>query len=447
MPAALETGLVLLRELLRVLALPVHVLLYLPRQRHWRQRALDALAAASTTPGDAGETALRAFLARRSTDRDGASRPLLLSAGETSGEAHATRLMRSVHAAGAHPRWLCFGGPQMVAAGGELVESTTEHGVMGIAAVLASLPRILRTFTRYLRTLDRERPALVVLVDYPGLHLVMAAAAKRRGIPVLHYIAPQYWAWAPWRMRRYRRAVDGTLTIFPFEPAFFAHAGVPSAYIGHPLADHPAEPRSEQAPPLLCILPGSRSKELHGHLAGMVRVARELREAIPELEVVLPHSDPRRTNLIRELLRQHDPDGLVRHEIGPIGPWLSRARIALAKSGTGSLECCLSGTPTVVVYRVAGLASRFFLRNMLTVPWFTSANLTVGRVVAPEFAIEAEPHWGPVRDTLLALHQDEGRRRDALRGLAELRQRIGGDGASARAARWVLPFCSGAETP
>ena len=130
-----------------------------------------------------------------------------------------------------------------------------------------------------------DPPDLVVLVDYPGLHLVMAKAAKRRNIPVLHYIAPQYWAWGPWRMRRYRRAVDATLTILPFETEFFRRQKVPAAYIGHPLLDEIADEPPEQsmvdavrARKTLVIMPGSRRAEIQANLGGMLLLVSELRK-------------------------------------------------------------------------------------------------------------------------------------------------------------------------
>src|SRR5690606_25372218 len=130
------------------------------------------------------------------------------------------------------PRWYGFGGERLRAAGVELRFPLAEHAVMGVASVLASLPFVLRAFASFLRLLRDDPPDLALLVDYPGLHLVMAEAARRRGVPVVHYVAPQYWAWGPWRLSRYRRAVDASLTILPFEPRFFDGRGLVSAYVG-----------------------------------------------------------------------------------------------------------------------------------------------------------------------------------------------------------------------
>src|SRR6185295_7955396 len=141
----------------------------------------------------------------------------------------------------------------------------SEHAVMGFSGVLRQLPLLLLAFTSYLRLLRDDPPDLAVLVDYPGLHVVMAKACKRAKVPVLHYVAPQYWAWGPWRMRRYRRSVGATLTILPFETAFFRRFRIPATYIGHPLLDelaaHPVDASTVarvRERPTLVLLPGSR---------------------------------------------------------------------------------------------------------------------------------------------------------------------------------------------
>ncbi len=305
-------------------------------------------------------------------------------------------------------------------------------------------------FATYLRALRDDRPELVVLVDYPGLHLVMAEAARRRGIPVLHYVAPQYWAWGPWRMRRYRRAVDATLTILPFEPAFFGDRELASEYVGHPLLDElAAHPPDEDATararavPTLVLMPGSRRKEIAHHLEPMLRVAERLRGSRSDLRIVVPHRDRERAALVREELgRLGALDRVEVHEGDP-APWLKGARVVLAKSGTGSLEACLHGTPTVVVYAIHGPFARFVLHRMLTVPFFAGANLCMARRIAPEIAVERDAQWnGDVHDAVARLLDDGPDRDRCLEDLAALRTRLGEPGASARAAQWIAPFCS-----
>lgn len=440
-PVALEVALTLLRELLRALLTPLRLLLYLPARRRWRQLAREALASAPATP-PADQTAdLQGFFAARRPPR-GAVPHVFLSAGEASGEAHAARLLRELPGV----RATAFGGAQLQQAGADVKVHLSEHAVMGVRGVLAQLPLLLRTFAAYLRVLRDDPPDLVVLVDYPGLHVVMAKAATRRGIPVLHYVAPQYWAWGPWRMRRYRRAVDGSLTILPFETAFFRRFDVPAAYIGHPLLDelaaHPPEAAAVaavRARRTLVLLPGSRRSEIDANLPGLLSVAKALCADAPGLRVVLPHKNPRRTARIRELLASHDA-GFVEHHEGALAPWLAGAHLVLAKSGTGSLEAVLHGNPTIVVYQLRGPLATLGYRNILSVPYIAAANLIAGREVVPEFCFHRPEGWDAVLAAARRLWHDEGARASWRLGLDEVRARLGAPGATARVAAIVRAF-------
>ncbi|MFN9754901.1 MAG: lipid-A-disaccharide synthase [Planctomycetota bacterium] len=447
MPVGVEVGLTLLREILRTLLTPARLLLYLPARRRWRQLAREALANAAAAPPQAPTARLHAFLAARRPPR-GATPHVFLSAGEASGEAHAARLLRELPGV----RATAFGGALLLAAGADVKVQLSEHAVMGVRGVLAQLPLILRAFAAYLRVLRDDPPDLVVLVDYPGLHVVMAKAARRRGIPVLHYVAPQYWAWGPWRMRRYRRAVDGTLTILPFEAAFFDRFAVPAAYIGPPLldelADHPpdaAAVAAVRARRTLVLLPGSRRAEIDANLPGMLGVAKALLADDPTARVVLPHKNPRRTARIRELLAAHAA-GFVEHHEGPLAPWLAGARLVLAKSGTGSLEACLHGNPTIVVYQLRGPIATLGYRNILSVPFIAAANLIAGREVVPEFCFHRPEGWQEVLATARRLWTDDTARASCRQGLDEVRARLGAPGATARVADVVRAFLAAPPT-
>lgn len=440
---AFEVSLLLLRELLRALAVPLRVLCYLPARRRWRRVAAEVLAGVAAGDGDDPERALAPFFGRRRPDR-GPRPHLFLSAGEASGETHAANLLAAL--AGQGMRCTAFGGQRLAAAGADVRFQLSDHAVMGVLGVLKKLPLILRAVATFLRLLRDDPPDLVVLVDFPGLHVVFAKCCKRRGIPVLHYIAPQYWAWGPWRMRRYRRAVDATLTILPFETAFFARFAVPAVYVGHPLLDAmAAEPpdaaavAAARAQPTLVLLPGSRRKEIQYNLPGLLQVARALRAERPGLRVVLPHHNPARTPLVRELLAAHGGDFVEHHE-GPLAPWLAGARLVLAKSGTGSLESCLFGAPTIVVYKLRGFLATLGYHNILSVPWIAAANLVAGRAVVPEFCFHGEHGWQRVLDSARTLWRDGPEREAMRRDLHLVRTRLGDGGATARVAAIVRRF-------
>jgi lipid-A-disaccharide synthase len=439
---ALRVAFVLAKEIVRALLVPFRLLAYLPRRHRWRRQSAEVLAAAAAeSPGEPAQD-LAAFFGKRRPLRG--ERPhLFVSAGEASGEMHAANLVRALPG---DWRYSAFGGTPLASAGADVRFHLSEHAVMGIVGVLRQLPLILRAFADFLRLLRDDPPDLVVLVDYPGLHLVMAKACKRAKVPVLHYVAPQYWAWGPWRMRRYRRAVDATLTILPFEVAFFRRFRVPASYIGHPLLDElaqaPPDPNAVaavRATRTLVLMPGSRRGEIATNLPGMLRVAAALRALDPSLRVVLPHKNEGRTALLRELLATHDA-AWVEHHSGPLSPFLAGAWLVLAKSGTGSLEACLQRAPTIVVYQLRGMLATLGYHNILSVPFIAAANLIAGRRIVPEHCFAGDGGWQRVQADAERLWSDPEARRTMLADLDELRARLGAPGATARTATIVRHF-------
>jgi lipid-A-disaccharide synthase len=220
---------------------------------------------------------------------------------------------------------------------------------------------------------------------------------------------------------------------------------VPAHYVGHPLLDQLAQPpASDQAAavrarPTLCLLPGSRRADIAANLPGMAQVAAALRAEQPDLRVVLPHRDPRRSPLIRQLLADAGA-GFVEHREGELAPWLAGARLVLAKSGTGSLEACLYGNPVVVVYQLQSWLATLGYHNILSVPFIAAANLIAGRAVVPEFCFHRRRGWGRVLDAARELWQDGDRRRRCIDDLAAVRARLGAGGATGRAAAIVARF-------
>ncbi len=437
LPVWLRVGIALARELVRAIAFPLHLVLYLPARQRWRTRARAALeAAAQPTPPQDGP-----LLPPISTH--GRRPRLFVSAGETSGEVHAANVVRALRAQGVDAECLAFGGPLLESAGAHVRVPLSAHSIIGLGGVLRALPFLVKAVADFVRLLRVERPDLVLLVDYPGLHLVLGQLAREHRVPVVHYVAPQYWAWAPWRMARYRRCVDATLTILPFEPAFFEGRGLAARYAGHPLLDHyrqhppvAAELAAVCARPTVCLMPGSRRAEIEQHLAPFVAIARRLHRDDPNLRFVIPHVDPRRARQIEQRLAGLDAP-FIELRVGAIGAWLAGARAVLVKSGTGSLEACLHGTPSVVVYKLSGRSWQWMHRNALIVPWVAAANLVANAPVVPEHVFFDDDGWAAVEESLRALLRDGETREACVAGLAAVRRRLGGAGASERVARWL----------
>lgn len=441
MPIPFVIAYIAIREALRALFFPLRTLLFLAEWRRWKTRARNVLTARHTDSSGEARARFAALGARTARSH------VFISAGEASGEAHATKVMRSVAATGTELRWSCFGGTSMQEHGGVLLYPLSQHAIMGVSGVLRALPFIIRALATYLRTLRDDPPDLVVLVDYPGLHLIMGQLARKRGIPVLHYIAPQYWAWAPWRMRRYRGCMDATLTILPFEASFYADAGVTAEYVGHPLLDQlelpSADHTTERADAWLCLLAGSRRSEIANNIPHLVEMARRLRPDFPNLRFVAPHTVERRAAMIRSLLRDHGAEDLIEVHVGPLTPWLRGSRAVLAKSGTGSLESCLHGAPTVVVYQTKGWFAGWAYERLITTPWIALPNLIAGRDVVPEHVFQTEAGWQRAEESLRELLAEGPARQECLDGLREVRAQLGEAGASDRVASWITEFYRG----
>ena len=172
---------------------------------------------------------------------------LMIAAGEASGDHHAARFVEALRRRGHAPELVGMGGPHLQAAGMELVVDCRKLAIIGIVEVLIHWKRIMRELEKLRARLRRDRPDLLILVDYPEFNLKLAETAREVGVPVLFYVSPQVWAWRPHRVRRIGRLVDMMAVLFPFESAFYERAGIPVRYVGHPLVDeiHPSMPAAE----------------------------------------------------------------------------------------------------------------------------------------------------------------------------------------------------------
>ena len=314
---------------------------------------------------------------------------------------------------------------------------------------IKKVPFFAGVYGRFLQHLDRARPDLVVLTDYPGFHMVLAAAARQRGIPVLYFITPQYWAWGPWRMRRFEQSVHGALSILPFEPSFYRDLGVPCDFIGHPMVDQQErDPLDEsvvedvRSRPTLAVMPGSRRAEIANHLEGLLGVVQRFRRAQPDVRVVIPHRAPERLEQIRAELDRLGADG-IETRAGHVRECLAGSRLAIAKSGTGSLEACFQETPTVIVYKLSSRFQSWSFNHFLSVPFIGAANLIAGRQVVPEICFRDPGDWHRIDEEVRTLWQEGARRRRCLADLAEVRQRMGEPGGGDRAAKWVVAALRG----
>ncbi len=373
---------------------------------------------------------------------------LLLSAGEASGDLYAARLATALKQR-ADLEIFGMGGPQMRAAGVDIITDYSKVSVVGITEILSHLPSLIRAMRRLVAEAAHRKPAFAILTDFPGFHLRLARKLKRRGVKNIYYICPQFWAWRPWRVREVRRRFAQALCIFPFEEKFYGDAGVPVKFIGHPLVgavhaslDRHAFFREQNLDPqkkLVTILPGSRAAELRQHLPVLRQACLRIHRQSPSQFVLAAAPG---ANLAS--LREHWPLELpLKIVLGHTYNALAAADAAIVSSGTATIEAALLDVPMVVVYRVTPLTA-LLAKPLVRTPFFSMVNLIAGKPAVPEL-IQNDFTPDRVSAEILRLLNDQSARETLRRDLAEVRLRLGPPGAVERAADAILHLIAAAQ--
>jgi lipid-A-disaccharide synthase len=357
---------------------------------------------------------------------------VLISAGEASGDLYAARLVETLlHR---HPDAEFFGcaGPRMQASGVRPIVDQRSLAVVGIVEVAGHLPRIWRQFRKLVRAAEAEHPDAAILTDSPDFHLRLAKKLKSQGIPVIYLIAPQAWAWREGRVKTLRETVARLLCIFPFEEDFFQTRGVTSTYIGHPLARiaKPSMSRAEfcaraglaEAARIVALLPGSRHGEVARHLPTVLESARRIRkQANVSFVLGLPAGFGSGGSSFREPILASG----VQIVEGITWDALAQAELALAASGTVTIEAAVLKVPMVTFYRVNAL-SWILGRWLVKAPHLTMVNLVAGRCLVPEL-IQRDMTADAIAKEALRLLEDDHARRSMLDGLEQVVARLRSD--------------------
>ena len=372
---------------------------------------------------------------------------ILVSAGEASGDLYASLVVGEL--ARRMPGTDFFGctGPRLRAAGVRTVVDAGSLAVVGLIEVAGHIPRIYREYRKLLAAAGENRPDVAILTDSPDFHLRVARKLHRRGIPVVYLVAPQVWAWRKGRIREMRRTIRRLLCIFPFEEEFFARERVAATYIGHPLAGlvRPFLTRDEffrkhrLAPerPLIVLLPGSRRGEARRHLPALVDAADRLyREQAVNL--ILPASATTGAGFFKARLG----DSPIKVIEGESWDAMAHCDVALAASGTVTVEAALLGTPMATFYKVTA-ASWMAGKFLVDVPFFSMVNLIAGRALVPEL-MQGQMTGPNLAREARRLLSDSAARAEMKAGLAEVRDKLSGrEGAPARAAGVIQEILEG----
>lgn len=360
----------------------------------------------------------------RFADAEQGGADLLVVAGEHSGDQHAATMVRDLLAAKPGTRVFALGGPELEKAGARVLYELTELSVVGLVEVLSHYGEFRRLFAETIGWIERNRPKVVCLVDYPGFNLRLAKELHARGlgrrgggeIAVLGYISPQIWAWKAKRRFRMQKWLDEIGTIFPFEVDCYKDTTLPAFFLGHPFTDprFVLQVRHDPDGPLL-LLPGSRTAAVRRIFPAMLAAVRRADEALGTREVRVLYPGPRIRESLEEILSATE---LPREPVlRPVSDGSEGAAV-LASSGTMSLQCALAGIPGAIVYRAHPLTyavGRAFVR----IPYLGIANLLLDRPFYPEF-IQGAAAPGKLAEEIGTLLSPEAAEA-ASEGAAELR--------------------------
>lgn len=338
---------------------------------------------------------------------------LLFTAFEPSGDDHASSVIAELRRR--HPDLPIFawGGPKMEKAGATIVERTGDDAVMGMPG-LAKILEHRRINRRVDEWLDDHKIALHIPVDSPAANFPICALTKARGIKIVHLVAPQMWAWGPWRIKKLRRLTDLVLCLLPFEEEWFLTRGVPAKFIGHPLFDKPVDLAAADArlaelgekfpsgTPKIALMPGSRPGELKTTLFPLLDAFRRVRTDFPATVGVMAVTRPEIETLLRERAKAVGgwPEGLsvVAGDIEAVVRWCD---MALVKSGTVTLQVSRQAKPMVTFYRPSWLIYQLLGRWIVSTPFYTLPNLIAGKRIIPELI----PHFGDGADLARGIYR------------------------------------------
>jgi len=375
---------------------------------------------------------------------------VMIVTGEASGDLHGANLIRALQAGGDDIAFCGMGGPELESLGVDILFDAARVAVVGVVEVFAHLKDILLAQSILKKRMVSDPPDLLIIIDLPDFNLILAKKAKRLGIPVFYYIAPQVWAWRSGRVRTIKKRVDKLGVILPFEEQFFKERGLDAEYVGHPLLDtaHVSLSREEffkkhdiaDGQNCIGLLPGSRKNEINALLPRFLDAALVLQEKQKKpdsLVFVIPQASTiSRMDLDGAGLKRYEDRLNIRIIEGDRYNMMSVCDVAVAASGTVTLELAIMGVPMVVVYRLAGLTYRL-AKMLVKLDHFSLVNLIAGKTAVPEL-LQDEVTAANIARELQNLTSDQQVREQTLKALAEVRRRLGDSGASEKAADVVL---------
>jgi lipid-A-disaccharide synthase len=365
----------------------------------------------------------------------------MLSCGEPSGDLYAGALVRALRLREPQLEVFGLGGESLAASGARLTADFHGLSVTGLTEALKVLPKSLATYRRLVETARRQRPDVLVLIDYPDFNFRLMRAVKPLGIPIVYYISPQLWAWRPGRMRVMKALADRVLVIFPFEAPLYQRAGVDVRFVGHPLVELTApagdvaslarEFGLDRSRLTVALLPGSRPNELTRIAPVLGLAAGQIAMRVPAVQFIVARAPHLEDGLFAPLAAP--ARRIVENRTDDV---LSVSDVVLTASGTATVQAAIHGKPMAVLYKLSPVTYRLG-RPLAQVDMYAMVNLIAGRRIVREL-IQDGCTPEAVADEAVSLLTDRQKRETMIRDLEAVKAALGEPGASARAADAIL---------
>lgn len=375
-----------------------------------------------------------------------ASPRVFISCGEASGDLYAAALVRALKERAPGVQVTGFGGPRLAAEGAHLVGTYDGLSVTGLTEALFVLRRSFQMLNRLEAAARADRPDVFVAIDFPDFNFRLLPRMRALGIPIVYYISPQLWAWRPKRIKTIKRYVDKMLVIFPFEQDIYARESIPVQFVGHPLIElaHADEPRDallrgiglDASKPVVALLPGSRPNEIR-HVLPTVRAALpKIAAAVPGVQFLVARAPGLDNSLFDGVEAGATPPYVVKTITGATDNVLAAADVVITASGTATVQTALHEKPMVIVYRLSPITYAIGKR-LVGVTTFGMVNLVAGRKIAAEL-IQDDFTPDAVASETIALLTSPERAAAMRKDLIDVKARLGGTGATGRAADAIL---------
>ena len=369
---------------------------------------------------------------------------VMISVGEASGDLHGASIAKALKELDPDIQMFGMGGQAMRKAGVDIAHDIADLGIIGFVEVVKNLPRFFRLRDELVALMQREKPDVLLVIDYPDFNMRLAPKARALGIPVVSYIPPSAWAWRKGRAKSVAKLVDKIAAIFPFEAEVYRNAGANVEFVGHPLIDiiKPTMDKTaayeffqlDSQHSIILLLPGSRKAEIENLLPVMLKSAEKIMQLDPNCQFVLPVASTISREMLHNMIKQYKVK--VKLTAEHTYDLMTIADSAIAASGTVTLEAAILGLPVVVIYKMAAL-TYFIGRLLVKIPNISLPNIVAGKRIIPEL-LQYEVNADNIAREAIALLPSTAAGKQAREGLRQVKQRLGAGGAVKRTAQVVL---------